>query len=202
MQGAVWFLISIKLQIYWGIFHWIFFKSVKIWQNYGHESWPHFLARPVHILLHTWISVVCASAPHNSTALRANFNSNSKSKLTKRVTTSKFYCVLVSSGTQHLPVDIILQQNYRQNIHKLTGWLYYDVTVIITLCILWHGDIVWVTPLRTTLKFLPEVNALDCHQQKHAGSKTLLQQNPPVLNWECWLLLTCTELCNWRKMAV
>jgi len=26
-----------------------------------------------------------------------------------------------------------------------------------------------------------------CHHQGHAGSKTLLQQNPPVLNWVCQL---------------
>jgi len=26
--------------------------------------------------------------------------------------------------------------------------------------------------------------------QGHAGSKTLLQQNPPVLNWEYWLMQT------------
>ena len=27
-----------------------------------------------------------------------------------------------------------------------------------------------------------------CHQQQHAGSKTLLQQNPPVLSWGCQLM--------------
>jgi len=26
-----------------------------------------------------------------------------------------------------------------------------------------------------------------CHQQWHAGSDTLHQQNPPVLNWRCQL---------------
>ena len=25
------------------------------------------------------------------------------------------------------------------------------------------------------------------HQRRHAGSKTLHQQNPPVVNWRCWL---------------
>jgi len=34
----------------------------------------------------------------------------------------------------------------------------------------------------------------------HAGSKTLLQQNPPVLNWEC--LLTQVVLYNGRKMVL
>jgi len=29
--------------------------------------------------------------------------------------------------------------------------------------------------------------AVSCHQQGHAGSKTLRQQNPPVLYWECRL---------------
>jgi len=33
-----------------------------------------------------------------------------------------------------------------------------------------------------------------CHQQGHAGNKTLHQQNPPVLNWRCWL--TQVDLCN------
>jgi len=39
MQGKVGFLISIKVQIYQGIFPWKkFLRSVKTWPNYGHES--------------------------------------------------------------------------------------------------------------------------------------------------------------------
>jgi len=53
MQGAVGFLISIYLQIYQGIFQ-LFFKSVKIWQNYGHESVaPLVLAHPVYRFIMT-----------------------------------------------------------------------------------------------------------------------------------------------------
>ena len=26
-----------------------------------------------------------------------------------------------------------------------------------------------------------------CHQQGHAGSKTVLQQNRPLFNWSCWI---------------
>ena len=37
-------------------------------------------------------------------------------------------------------------------------------------------------------------------QQGHAGSKTLHQQNPPVLNWMC--LLTGVDLYNGRKTVV
>jgi len=38
MQGTVGFLITILLQIYQRIFPWQKnLKSVKIWQNYGHE---------------------------------------------------------------------------------------------------------------------------------------------------------------------
>jgi len=41
---------SILLQIYQGIFQWKKFgKSVKIWQNYDHESLAPFLAHPVYI---------------------------------------------------------------------------------------------------------------------------------------------------------
>jgi len=46
MQGVVGFLITSLLKIYQEISQWIFFwKSVKIWQNHGHEFvvslfWP------------------------------------------------------------------------------------------------------------------------------------------------------------------
>jgi len=43
------FSIHLTLQIYEGVFQWIFKKSVKIWQNYGHESAAHLfgpLCRP------------------------------------------------------------------------------------------------------------------------------------------------------------
>jgi len=36
-----------------------------------------------------------------------------------------------------------------------------------------------------------------CHQQGHAGSKTLHQQNPPVRNWMCWLV-PAHPVTNWR----
>ena len=39
-----------------------------------------------------------------------------------------------------------------------------------------------------------------CHQQGHAGSKTLHSQNPPVLNWRC--RLTQADLHNGRKTVV
>jgi len=42
--------------------------------------------------------------------------------------------------------------------------------------------------------------ALGCHQQGHAGSKTLHQQNPPVLNWRCQL--TQVDLYNDCRMVV
>ena len=36
-----------------------------------------------------------------------------------------------------------------------------------------------------------------CHH-RHTGSKTLLQQQPPVLNWWCWLTrLTCIMAVIW-----
>jgi len=49
MQDVVGFLVITLLQIYQGIFQWkIFFKSVKIWQHYGHEFVASlFLAYPV-----------------------------------------------------------------------------------------------------------------------------------------------------------
>jgi len=34
----------------------------------------------------------------------------------------------------------------------------------------------------------------------HADSKTSLQQNPPVLYWECWL--TRVDLCNGYQMVM
>jgi len=38
------------------------------------------------------------------------------------------------------------------------------------------------------------------HQQGHAGSKTLHQQSPPVLNWRCGLMQV--DLYIGRKMVV
>jgi len=39
-----------------------------------------------------------------------------------------------------------------------------------------------------------------CEQQGHAGSKTLHRQNPPVVNWRCWL--TQADLYNGHKTVV
>jgi len=41
---------------------------------------------------------------------------------------------------------------------------------------------------------------VSCHQQGHAGSKTLHRLNPPVLNWRC--RLTQVDLYNGRKTVV
>jgi len=43
-------------------------------------------------------------------------------------------------------------------------------------------EMMQVTPLRT-LASSPYYEYASCHQQGHAGGKTLLQQDPPVLNW-------------------
>jgi len=43
-------------------------------------------------------------------------------------------------------------------------------------------EMVQVTLLKKTLASSPQAECARCHQQGHAGSKTLLQQNPPVLN--------------------
>ena len=39
-----------------------------------------------------------------------------------------------------------------------------------------------------------------CCQQMHLGNKTSHQQNPPVLNWKCWL--TLVDLYNGHKTVV
>jgi len=59
-------------------------------------------------------------------------------------------------------------------------------------------ETVHVTPLRTLVSS-PESEFASCHQQGHAGSETLLQQNPPVLNWGCWLAQVI--LYNGRKLV-
>ena len=43
------------------------------------------------------------------------------------------------------------------------------------------------TPLRRTLVSSAKSECASCRQQWHVGSKSFLQQNPPVLNWECQL---------------
>ena len=46
----------------------------------------------------------------------------------------------------------------------------------------------------------PLISYQSFHQQGHAGSKTLHQQNPRVLNWRCQL--TQVDLYNGRKTVV
>ena len=46
-------------------------------------------------------------------------------------------------------------------------------------------ETVWTTLLRTPTSSQSECTG--CCQQDHAGSETLHQQNPPVLNRRCWL---------------
>ena len=38
-------------------------RSVKIWQNYGHDLWNRFLAHPVYI--HSFIRINCSSKTRN-----------------------------------------------------------------------------------------------------------------------------------------
>jgi len=47
-----------------------------------------------------------------------------------------------------------------------------------------------ITPWRRTLASSPKPNALVAISKRmpHAGSKTLLEQNPPVLNYGCQLM--------------
>ena len=45
-----------------------------------------------------------------------------------------------------------------------------------------------------------ESQCTSCPQQGHEGSKTLLQQNPPVLNWRCQIMQVV--LCNSHRMVV
>jgi len=54
-----------------------------------------------------------------------------------------------------------------------------------------------VALLKRTLAYSPCAN---CHKQGHAGCKTLLEQNPLVLNWKCQLMQVI--LYNGRKMVV
>jgi len=63
---------------------------------------------------------------------------------------------------------------------------------------------VQVTPLRRTLTSFPYFECASCHQQGHMGSKTLLQQNLPVLNCGCrltqviyYIIGTRLSVCWW-----
>ena len=44
---------------------------------------------------------------------------------------------------------------------------------------------VYVTPLRRIVVSFLKPEFVGCSQQGQVDSKTLLQQNPPVLNWRC-----------------
>ena len=56
------------------------------------------------------------------------------------------------------------------------------------------------TVLRRTPASSPYSECAGCRQQGHAGSKTLHQQNPPVLNWRCQL--TCIIVVKWVVVVV
>jgi len=72
---------------------------------------------------------------------------------------------------------------------------------IVTQTKSYNIETVQVTPLSQTLASSPQCECASCHQQTRVGSKSLLQQNPPVLNWQsrhgwsdrlgwvCWLML-------------
>jgi len=47
-------------------------------------------------------------------------------------------------------------------------------------------------------RFQWNLEYITCHQQGHAGSKTLHQQNPPVINWRCWL--TQVDLYTYTRL--
>jgi len=72
-------------------------------------------------------------------------------------------------------------------------------------------------PVSCLCMYIIKFFGVTCFQQGHAGSKTLQQQNPPVLNWRCrltqgltcimavkrWLLLLyCVTLKWWHCVAV
>jgi len=61
-------------------------------------------------------------------------------------------------------------------------------------------ETVHVTLLRRTLLSYPYSECASCRQQGHAGSKTSLQQNTPVLNGGC--RLTQVVLYNGHKTIV
>jgi len=65
---------------------------------------------------------------------------------------------------------------------------------------IWWNDMetVQVTLLRWTLASSLESDCTSCHQQLgHVGSRALLQQNPPVVSWGCWLAQGCRVECCW-----
>jgi len=55
-----------------------------------------------------------------------------------------------------------------------------------------------MTLLRRTPSSSAESECAGCRQQGHVGSKTLHQQNPPVLDWRC-IRLTQVHLYNGRR---
>ena len=59
---------------------------------------------------------------------------------------------------------------------------------------------VQVALLKRTLASSPQSKCGSCRQQGHVGSKTVLEQNPPVLNWKCHLMQVI--LYNGRKMVI
>ena len=60
------------------------------------------------------------------------------------------------------------------------------VTTLMSMRILWYGDCVGNTTEENPSIF-SLIRFTICCQQRHMGSKTLLQQNLPLLNWICWL---------------
>jgi len=86
---------------------------------------------------------------------------------------------------------------------------YMDVVVVVVVVSFLYSMIqrhcdcietVQVTTFRRTLGSPCYSECASCHQQVHAGSKTLLQQNPSV--FDCGCRLTQIVLYNCRKIVV
>jgi len=79
-----------------------------------------------------------------------------------------------------------------------------EFTYYILQCISMHIILIAVVHIYLCKVVVPWISssysADNCRHQGHAGSKTLHQQNPPVLHWRCWL--TQVDLYNGRKTVV
>ena len=99
-------------------------------------------------------------------------------------------------------VGLIYRQRIKLGCHQMSVQCCVPLEVIYRqLTSTCQGtETVWITLLRRSPVSSPQSECAGCRQQGHAGSKTLHQQNNPVLNRRCQLMQV--DLYNGHKMVV
>ena len=103
--------------------------------------------------------------------------------------------ILIDSSTESPVHDLMLSiQTVNKISHVIFLYLRRSSIQFLCICILIIIFYIWRcrngagNTIENSSVFFSLIRSVSCRQQGHAGSKTLLQQNPPVLHWGCRLV--------------